>query len=212
MRKEQEASKAHLAPLSQILPPATIGIIGGGQLGRMMAISARQMGYKIATLEPTKNSPLAQIADFEINASYDDEVALKKLLEMSDVVTYEFENIPAKTIERLALHGNLPQGHRPLEITQNRSREKNAIREAGFRTAAFRDVASVEDFEKAYAAIGAPCLLKTVSGGYDGKGQWLIKSDADLMGPRQAVASKKPFVLERFVPFQMEYQSSLHVV
>ena len=187
-----------------ILPPSTIGIIGGGQLGRMMAISARQMGYKIAVLEPGKDSPLAQIADIEINAAYDDEMALKQLLEISDVVTYEFENIPAKQIKKLALLGNLPQGHRPLEITQNRSREKNAIREAGFKTAEFRDVASASEFEKAYAEIGAPCLLKTVSGGYDGKGQWFIKSDADLADVRVAVASGEAFVLEGFVNFQKE--------
>ena len=187
-----------------ILPPSTIGIIGGGQLGRMMAISARQMGYKIAVLEPGKDSPLAQIADMEINAPYDDEAALKQLLEISDVVTYEFENIPAAQIEKLASFGNLPQGYRPLEITQNRSREKNAIQEAGFKTTGFRDVTSASDFEKAYEEIGAPCLLKTVSGGYDGKGQWFIKSDADLAEVRKAVASGEAFVLERFVNFQKE--------
>lgn len=187
-----------------ILPPATIGIIGGGQLGRMMAIAARQMGYKIAVLEPGKHSPLAQIADIELNAAYDDEQALKQLLEISDVVTYEFENIPAKQIVKVAALGNLPQGHRPLEITQNRSREKKAIQEAGFRTAEFKDVTSASEFEEAYAAIGAPCLLKTVSSGYDGKGQWFIKSEADLKIAREAAASGIGFVLEGFVNFQQE--------
>ena len=101
-----------------ILPPSTIGIIGGGQLGRMMAISAKQMGYKVAVLEPAALGPLAQVADVEINASYDDEVALNKLLSISDVVTYEFENINSDVIQKFVSAGYIPQGHRPLAITQ----------------------------------------------------------------------------------------------
>ena len=96
-----------------ILPPSTIGIIGGGQLGRMMAISAKQMGYKVAVLEPAALGPLAQVADLEINAPYDSEEALTQLLAVSDVVTYEFENIDSHVVEKLASAGYIPQGYRP---------------------------------------------------------------------------------------------------
>ena len=108
-----------------ILPPSTIGIIGGGQLGRMMAIAAKQMGYKIAVLEPV-------VADIEINATYDDELALLSLFKQSDVITYEFENVSSEMIKQLESKGYLPQGNRPIAITQHRFLEKIAINDCGF--------------------------------------------------------------------------------
>ncbi|MCL2606395.1 MAG: 5-(carboxyamino)imidazole ribonucleotide synthase [Coriobacteriia bacterium] len=186
-----------------ILPPATIGIIGGGQLGRMMAISARQMGYKIAVLEPGEDSPLAQISDIEISAAYDDEAALADLLAICDVVTYEFENIPYAAVQAVENVGYIPQGHRPLMIAQNRLREKDAINEAGFNTAPYADVSTEEKFRTAISEIGYPAVLKTVSGGYDGKGQWSLKSDEDL--PQAlAVVKEHHCILEGFVPFDKE--------
>ena len=188
-----------------ILPPATIGIIGGGQLGRMMAISARQMGYKVAVLEPGQDSPLAQIADIEINAAYDDKIALEELLVVSDVVTYEFENIPNQAIKEVveADFGYLPQGHRPLEITQNRLREKNSVVDCGFKTAPFADVSDEGKLRKALETIGYPSILKTVSGGYDGKGQWRLTSEADLPMALDVIQNAE-CILEGFVPFDKE--------
>jgi len=188
-----------------ILPPATIGIIAGGQLGRMMGIAARQMGYKLAVLEPGKDSPLAQIADIEINADYDDRVGLEELLVISDVVTYEFENIPFATIKEViaADFGYLPQGHLPLKITQNRLREKNSVVESGFKTAPYADVSDETKLRAALDEIGYPSILKTVSGGYDGKGQWRLKSEADLPEALEVIKQAE-CILEGFVPFDKE--------
>ena len=186
-----------------ILPPSTIGIIGGGQLGRMMAISAKQMGYKVAVLEPAALGPLAQVADVEINASYDDEVALNKLLSISDVVTYEFENINSDVIQKFASVGYIPQGHRSLAITQHRYIEKTAINDCGFKTALFEKVNNFSQLKEAVQKIGYPSILKTVSGGYDGKGQWTLKSESDLEYV-QSVVENQNCILEGFVPFTKE--------
>ena len=186
-----------------ILPPSTIGIIGGGQLGRMMAISAKQMGYKVAVLEPAALGPLAQVADVEINASYDDEVALNKLLSISDVVTYEFENINSDVIQKFASVGYIPQGHRPLAMTQHRYIEKIAINDCGFKTAPFEKVDNFLQLKEAVQKIGYPSILKTVSGGYDGKGQWTLKSELDL-NHVQSVVENQNCILEGFVPFTKE--------
>lgn len=186
-----------------ILPPATIGVIGGGQLGRMMAIAARQMGYRVAVLEPGAGGPLAQIADIEINAPYDDREALQQLLAASDVTTYEFENISAETVADLAAHGNLPQGHRPVAITQHRLLEKNAINDAGYLTAPYAEATNRQQLLAAVAEIGYPCILKTVTGGYDGKGQWALQSEADLPAALDVV-EHQPCILEGFVDFSKE--------
>jgi len=186
-----------------VLPPAMIGVIGGGQLGRMMAIAARQMGYRIGVLEPGPDGPLAQIADLEINAPYDDANALRELLDASDVTTYEFENISAETVADLAAHGNLPQGHWPVAITQHRLLEKDAINAAGYQTAPYADVTNPALLDDAIARIGYPAILKTVTGGYDGKGQWVLRSADDLPLAREVVAGA-PCVLEGFVNFAKE--------
>ena len=189
--------------IKTILPPSIIGIIGGGQLGRMMAISARQMGYCIATLEPGVNSPLGQIADIELSASYNDVDALKQLLEISDVVTYEFENVPYAAVRKLGPAGYLPQGPMPLIITSHRLREKLAIKEAGYRVAPFLAVMSKDELKVAVKQIGYPCILKTASGGYDGKGQWVLKSEADLPEVL-TIADHDEYILEGFVNFTKE--------
>ncbi|MCL1990586.1 MAG: 5-(carboxyamino)imidazole ribonucleotide synthase [Defluviitaleaceae bacterium] len=186
-----------------VLPPSTIGIIGGGQLGRMMAIAARQMGYGIAVLEPSVNSPLGQIADLEWHAAYDDKKALVELLEQSDVVTYEFENVPYATVRELASFGNLPQGAMPLIVTSHRLREKLAIEEAGYQVAPFLAVMSQDELKYAIKKIGYPCILKTASGGYDGKGQWVLRSDADLPDVL-AIIDANEYILEGFVNFTKE--------
>lgn len=108
-----------------ILPGQTIGIIGGGQLGRMMAIAARYMGYRIIVLDPTPNCPTGQVADDQIVAAYDDMSAIRELTRLSDVVTYEFENVDLKAAAYIENKGKLPQGSRALDITQNRQHEKN---------------------------------------------------------------------------------------
>ena len=192
-----------MSKVKVVLPPSTIGIIGGGQLGRMMAIAAKNMGYKIAVLEPGADSPLAQVADIEINAAYDDEAAITKLLEVSDVVTYEFENVPSKAIAKLKTIGNIPQGEQPLVITSHRLKEKLAIEGAGYKVAPFLGVTSSDELKLATKRIGYPCILKTCSGGYDGKGQWVLRSEDD-MAKVMDVVNENEYVLEGFVNFSKE--------
>jgi len=183
-----------------IMPYKTIGIIGGGQLGRMMCLAAKAMGYYVAVLDPTPNCPCAQVADVEITANYDDMEAIKKLAEISDVITYEFENISYDALAYLEKHAYLPQGSEVLKISQHRFREKTAISNMGIPVPKFILINGVEDLEK---NVFYPSVLKTTMGGYDGKGQAVLKSEADL--PKAiAIAEKYECILEEFMPFSKE--------
>ncbi|RKF48449.1 5-(carboxyamino)imidazole ribonucleotide synthase [Bacillus wiedmannii] len=186
-----------------ILPGKTIGIIGGGQLGRMMALAAKEMGYKIAVLDPTKNSPCAQVADIEIVAPYDDLKAIQHLAEISDVVTYEFENIDYRCLQWLEKYAYLPQGSQLLSKTQNRFTEKNAIEKAGLPVATYRLVQTQEQLTEAIAELSYPSVLKTTTGGYDGKGQVVLRSEADVDKARE-LANAAECILEKWVPFEKE--------
>ncbi|MFB5584082.1 5-(carboxyamino)imidazole ribonucleotide synthase [Bacillus albus] len=186
-----------------ILPGKTIGIIGGGQLGRMMALAAKEMGYKIAVLDPTKHSPCAQVADIEIVASYDDLKAIQHLAEISDVVTYEFENIDYRCLQWLEKHAYLPQGSQLLSKTQNRFTEKNAIEKAGLPVATYRLVQNEEQLTEAITELSYPSVLKTTTGGYDGKGQVVLRSEADVDKARE-LAKAAECILEKWVPFEKE--------
>ena len=187
-----------------IKPGATIGIIGGGQLGRMMAISAKQMGYRIAVLEPTTDSPCGQVADIVIEAAYDDQDAAKKLAEVSDVITYEFENIDEKTANWLTDQADFPQGAKVLGITQHRLSEKEMIKSLGIPVAPFYPVYSEDDVEQAAKEIGFPAVLKTCRGGYDGKGQRVVQTEDELKAGAKELTTNGECVLEAWVPFVAE--------
>jgi 5-(carboxyamino)imidazole ribonucleotide synthase len=150
-----------------ILPGSTIGILGGGQLGRMMALSAREMGYRIAVLEPNEDSPCGQVADLEVVAAYDDLEGAKQLLDNCDVLTYEFENIDSKTAEWLEKNGNLPQGSKLLSVTQHRGKEKLAIEAAGIKVAPYHLVDKQADLYAGVIKLGLPAVLKTCLVGPD---------------------------------------------
>lgn len=186
-----------------IYPGQTIGIIGGGQLGRMMALSAKEAGFKIAVLEPTMDSPLGQIADIHIVASYNDESALEELAEVSDVITYEFENIDYEGLKRLTEIAYVPQGAELVRITQDRVTEKQAIVEAGCPVAPYAVAQSYEELVEKVADIGYPCIVKTARGGYDGKGQQLLKS-ADDLSLAEGLFEHSTCIIEGFVPFVKE--------
>lgn len=187
----------------QVLPGQTIGIIGGGQLGRMMAISAKEMGFFVAVLDPTPNSPCGQVSDIEITANYDDLEAIKQLASVSDVITYEFENIDYEALTWLEENANLPQGSHLLKITQDRGTEKSAIQEIGLRVAPFQLVENEEQLAEAVEVIGFPSVLKTRRGGYDGKGQFVLKQKEDIELAGKLLASGG-CILEAWVPFQKE--------
>nr|WP_230199496.1 5-(carboxyamino)imidazole ribonucleotide synthase [Bacillus testis] len=186
-----------------ILPGQTIGIIGGGQLGRMLALAAKNAGYKIAVLDPTPQSPCGQIADYEITAGYNDIEALKKLAEYSDVITFEFENINGEALAWLTEHAYVPQGAHLLRISQNRIIEKQTIRDAGGQVAPYAVVKDRHGLTDAVAAIGFPCVLKTATGGYDGKGQYVLKEEKDIPSA-EALLQHGDCVLEAWVPFDKE--------
>jgi 5-(carboxyamino)imidazole ribonucleotide synthase len=195
-------NKTHISK-DVILPGSTIGIIGGGQLGRMMALAAKQMGYKIAVLDPQKNSPTAQIADLEIVAKYCNYRAVKKLAQYSDVITYEFENICPDVLEWFEEHSYLPQGSKLIQITQDRLYEKEEILKSGVKVAPFRCVDSEEMFYEAIEKVGLPAVLKTRQGGYDGKGQCLIEKMEDIENT-EALLQSGDCILEAFIPFEKE--------
>lgn len=186
-----------------IVPGRTIGIIGGGQLGRMMALSAKEMGFRIAVLDPTPNSPCAQVADIEIVAAYNDRKAIEELANVSDVITYEFENIDYDCLQWIEEHAYLPQGSHLLHVTQNRYTEKNAIMNAGIPVAAFRLIQEEEDLLRGVQDFSYPCVLKTTTGGYDGKGQVVLRSEEDLVEAKQLITERE-CILEDWVPFEKE--------
>lgn len=186
-----------------IYPGQTIGIIGGGQLGRMMALAAKESGFKIAVLEPAMDSPCGQVADVRIVAPYDDEAALEELAEVSDVITYEFENIDYEGLKRLSQMAYVPQGADLVRITQNRITEKEAIVKAGCPVAPYIVAKTYEELVANIDSIGYPCIVKTARGGYDGKGQQLLKSTEDLPLAKE-LFTYSSCIAEGFVPFVKE--------
>lgn len=186
-----------------ILPGATIGILGSGQLGRMLALEARRMGYRIHVLSPATDSPTGQIADLEVVADYDDVEAVAEFAKAVDVVTLEFENIPATTLEAAERYAPVRPGVQALHISQNRLREKTFLAEKGFPVAPFRAVYSLTDIDAALADLGAPAVLKTAGFGYDGKGQAKIDSWQAGESAFQELGAQEA-VLEAFVDFERE--------
>ncbi len=162
--------------MATILPGATLGILGGGQLGRMFCIAARNMGYRLNVLDPDPDSPAGRIADDHIEATYIDELALDYLARTCDVVTTEFENIPAESMRRLAEAKPVFPSPEVVEIAQNRNNEKAFAAKAGLTPAPNYPVFQEADLEKAIETTGMPAILKTATLGYDGKGQYVIES------------------------------------
>lgn len=187
-----------------IAPGATIGVLGGGQLGRMMALAGSNLGYRFVAMDPTPDAPCGQVAG-QIVARYDDQDAARELAARADVITYEFENVDAGVAALLEEASYVPQGSRLLYTTQHRLREKRAIEAAGVKVAPYAEIGSEEELRAAVARLGLPAVLKTATGGYDGKGQWVIRSEAEI-APAYAELSRAgtELVLEQFVPFVKE--------
>jgi 5-(carboxyamino)imidazole ribonucleotide synthase len=182
----------------------TIGIIGGGQLGRMLAMAAARLNLRTVILEPQADCPAAQVANAQIVAAYDDSEALAKLARLSDVVTYEFENVPVSAAEALARAVPVYPPPRALEVSQDRLTEKSFIRDCGIPTADFAAVDSQADLAAALDRFGGVGVLKTRRLGYDGKGQRLFRSPAeDREGAFEALGGV-PLILESLVPFERE--------
>jgi 5-(carboxyamino)imidazole ribonucleotide synthase len=189
--------------MNPILPGATLGVLGSGQLGRMFAVAARRMGYRVHTLSPDSDTPTGQVADREYERAYDDLDAVREFARGVAVVTFEFENVPAESVEAAAALAPVRPSGSVLYTTQNRLREKNFLARNGFPIAPFRHAASREELRAALAEIGRPAVLKTAGFGYDGKGQTRITTDGDEGLAVEALKGQEG-VVEAFVDFERE--------
>lgn len=186
-----------------ILPGATLGVLGGGQLGRMFTLAAKVMGYQVVVLDPDPASPAGQLADIHLKADYRDAVALLRMGSLCDAVTTEFENVPATSLDMLAKHCLVAPSPQALAVAQDRLAEKSRAREFGCDTAPFANIETAEDLTSAWAQIGAPALLKTRRLGYDGKGQARVNSPDELIAAF-AELGNVPCLLEGFLPLERE--------
>jgi 5-(carboxyamino)imidazole ribonucleotide synthase len=185
------------------LPGATIGVMGNGQLGRMFAIAARRMGYRVHVFGPESDSPAGQFADVAVVAKYEDEEAVRRFAAELDLLTFEFENIPLQTVEWCAAHCEVRPAGSVLQIAQNRLREKDFLAGAGIPVAPYRAARSREEFSKALEQIGRPAILKSASFGYDGKGQHFIGRDANAEETWKTRPGDES-ILERAIDFEKE--------
>jgi 5-(carboxyamino)imidazole ribonucleotide synthase len=188
---------------SPILPGSTLGVLGSGQLGRMFTIAARRMGYRAHTLSPDSDTPTGQVADLEIEASYDDLDAVRQFARGVSVVTFEFENVPAATAQAAAECTLVRPAGSVLHVTQQRLREKTFLAENGFPVTKFRPIRSIDDIRSAVRELGVPAVLKTASFGYDGKGQNTVRSLAEAEQVWNAGQGVER-IYEAFVDFDRE--------
>ncbi len=186
-----------------IPPGSALGVLGSGQLGRMFAIAARRLGYRVHVLSPDSDTPTGQVADVEINAAYDDLDAIARFAQGVKVVTFEFENVPADTTAACERFAPVRPGGEVLHVTQHRLREKTYLKNAGVPVTPFAAVRSHDDLSAALDTLGAPAVLKTAAWGYDGKGQRLIKTREEAPAAWHALQTDEA-ILEAFIPFECE--------
>jgi len=186
-----------------LAPGATIGILGGGQLGRMLSVAAARLGYKTCIFEPAGDCPAGHVANYHFRAAYEDEDALRAFAAAADVITFEFENIPAAALDLLGTLAPVRPGRRALKVSQDRLVEKAALADMGLATAPFAAVDDAEDLAEALAEIGTPGILKTRRFGYDGKGQVRIDGPEGAQAALDAMDGA-PAIYEGFVAFSHE--------
>jgi 5-(carboxyamino)imidazole ribonucleotide synthase len=186
-----------------LLPGATLGVLGGGQLGRMFTIAARTMGYRVVVLDPDLTSPAGQMADEHLCADYRDQNALQRMAEACDAVTTEWENVPAESLDFLSQRCPVAPSATCLAVAQDRLAEKTKAKEFGCDTATFANIEDSGDLVHAWSVVGAPALLKTRRLGYDGKGQARVNSLDELVAAHEQLGSV-PCLLEGFLPLERE--------
>lgn len=194
----QQANQIRGEKTVTLAPGATIGILGGGQLGRMLSMAAIRMGYHTHVYSDDPDSPAFEVATAYTLADYDDAAMLKEFAASVDVITYEFENIPAAPLKIIAK--KILPGLEILSLSQHRVKEKQALQKLGIKTAPFAAVSNKADLEKAVKKIGLPAVLKTSTMGYDGKGQWMLKNTLHVA----RCTLQDEMILEGFVDFVME--------
>lgn len=191
-------------PQDMLLPGATLGVLGGGQLGRMFALAARVMGYRVVVLDPDPASPAGQVADVHLKASYTDTNALMRMGELCQAVTTEFENVPARSLEVLARRTRVAPAPHIVQLAQDRLHEKVCAGEYGCETAPYANVEDAGDLVHAWTQLSGPGLLKTRRLGYDGKGQMRI-DDLDTLVEAYAALGHVPCLLEGLLPIEREF-------
>ena len=184
-------------------PGATIGVLGSGQLGRMFAIAARRMGYRVHTFSPDDDTPTGQVADVEVTASYDDLDALRAFARNVHVVTFEFENVPIEAVDAVEEYAPVRPAGVALHTAQQRAREKTFLADHGFPTAPFARALTLDELWAAVTQVGTPAVVKTAAFGYDGKGQHKIATPADVEQVWRAIGHQEAIV-EKFVSLQAE--------
>jgi 5-(carboxyamino)imidazole ribonucleotide synthase len=186
-----------------IAPGAALGVLGGGQLGRMFAIAARRMGYRVHTFSPEDDSPAGQVADLEVTASYEDLDALRTFARGVEVVTFEFENVPIEAIDAIEELAPVRPSGVALHTAQQRAREKTFLADRGVPTAPFAPAATLDELWDAVARVGTPAVIKTAAFGYDGKGQHKVATPADVEHIWTALGHQAA-VVEKFINLQAE--------
>ncbi len=189
--------------MSALPPGSTIGILGGGQLGRMLAVAAAQLGYAVHIYCPEKNNPAEQVSNAATHAAYEDLDALSTFAEAVDVVTYEFENIPVETVNDIAKSTPVFPNSEVLKISQDRLSEKTFINDLGIDTAPFKAVSTSGEAKEVLRDMGYPAVLKTRRFGYDGKGQAIVKSEDEVEAAWNGLNSDK-VIIEGFIEFDLE--------
>jgi 5-(carboxyamino)imidazole ribonucleotide synthase len=189
--------------MKTILPNSTIGVFGSGQLGRMFAIEARKMGYRVHTFSPEIDTPTGQVADVETTAAYEDLDRVREFADSVDVVTFEFENVPSKTVDTAADFVDVHPKGEILHTTQNRLREKTFLSVNGFPVTPFLHINTIDDLYRAADSLGFPSVLKTAGFGYDGKGQAKLREHSDIDAAFDAMNGGDS-ILEAFVDFEKE--------
>jgi 5-(carboxyamino)imidazole ribonucleotide synthase len=186
-----------------ILPGSTVGVLGGGQLGRMFVFRAHEMGYRVVVLDPDPKSPAGLVADEHLQAAYDDETALRRLASRCTAVTTEFENVPAGTLALLSSLTSVSPSSVAVAIAQDRILEKTHLADSGFQTAAFLPVRSVEEAHEAFQRLGRPAILKTSRLGYDGKGQAVVSSARECADAFERL-DRRECILEEKLDLELE--------
>lgn len=190
-------------PLAPLAPGATIGVVGGGQLGRYFVLEARRLGYRTWVLDPDENAPAMQLAEHALVAAYDDQAALDTLGAACDAVTVEFENVPAESLEQLGLLCRVAPSADSIRIAQDRVVEKQTAQRYGLNPVPFASLTAQSDIGAAVESVGLPAILKTARLGYDGKGQVTCQTEADVQAAF-AAQGEVTCVLERRIELEAE--------
>ena len=201
--KPPSPQRGYGAQARVIAPGAALGVLGGSQLGRMFAIAARRMGYRVHAFSPDDDSPAGQVADLEVTASYEDLDALRAFSRGVEVVTFEFENVPIEAIDAVEAFAPVRPSGVALHTAQQRAREKTFLADRGVPTAPFAAAATLDELWDAVARVGTPAVIKTAAFGYDGKGQHKVATPADVEHVWTAIGHQAA-VVEKFINLQTE--------